>query len=298
MSTFAIAALIDHAVRAMPADQAFLNVGVWAGFTFLAGVRGNPGRTCIGVDDFSGFGGPRESFTARFEGLRSDRHSFFEMDYLRYFAEVHREPLGVYMYDGDHSYEHQLEGLRVAEPFFAPGCLVLVDDTNRDEPHRATYDFVAASERDYRVLLDVRTADSAHPTLWDGLIALEAGAGPAPATASSPAATDAPPALPPADPLVSIVLVDDGDGAEGALDAAHAQTWPRCEVLVTDRAGIRGAIDATAGDYVAFADAARPLRDTAVHMGLELPNQVQFFRSLGDARYREREGSLPALEPR
>jgi hypothetical protein len=204
------------------------------------------------------------------------------------------------VYDGDHSYEHQLEGLRVAEPFFAPGCMVLVDDTNRDEPHRATHDFVAGSERDYRVLLDVQTADSAHPTLWDGLIVLEAGRGPEPATGDRAAAPRQDPGHVPApsEPLVSIVLVDDGDAAESALEAARAQTWPRCEVLPTDRAGIRDAIDATAGDYVAFADAARPLRDTAVHMGLELPNQVQFFRALGDARYREREDSLPALEPR
>lgn len=311
MSTFAIAALIDHAVGGMPKGHAFLNVGVWAGFTFLAGVRRNPDRRCLGVDDFSGFGGPRESFTARFEKLRSDQHSFFEMDYLRYFEEIHREPLGVYMYDGDHAYEHQLEGLRVAEPFFASGCLVLVDDTNRDEPHRATLDFVAGSDREYRVLLDCRTADSAHPTFWDGLIVLEATGEPGQSTtpspdpspkqaaagASIPIAQDAVAVPPGSEPLVSIVLVDDGDaaGTDAALEAAHAQTWPNCEVLVTERGGIRGGIDATTGDYVAFADAARPLRKTAVHMGLALPNQVQFFRSLGDARYREREESLPAL---
>jgi hypothetical protein len=122
MSTFAIAALIDHAVREMPEDHAFLNVGVWAGFTFLAGAMQNPARTCIGVDDFSGFGGPREGFEARFERFASDRHSFHEMDYQRYFAEVHREPLGVYMYDGDHAYDHQLQGLRIAEPFFGPAA--------------------------------------------------------------------------------------------------------------------------------------------------------------------------------
>ena len=65
----------------------------------------------------------------------------------------------------------------------------------------------------------------------------------------------------------------------------------------TERCGIRRHAD-TGGDYVAFAKLARPLRKTAVHMGLALPNQVQFFRGLGETRYRERERSLPALEPR
>jgi len=35
-----------------------------------------------------------------------------------------------------------------------------------------------------------------------------------------------------------------------------------------------------------------------VHMGLAFPNHVQFFRTLGEPRYREREAALPALEPR
>jgi hypothetical protein len=303
MSTFAIAALIDHAVRGMPADQVFLNVGVWAGFTFLAGASQNPERRCIGVDDFSGFGGPRESFGARFAELSSPAHSFFEMDYLGYLAEVHSEPLGVYMYDGDHAYEHQLQGLEVAEPFFGPGCLVLVDDTNRDEPHRATLDFIARSEREYRLLLDCRTADSAHPTFWDGLMVLEASgerraaeAAPARGTGSDDSATPAEPGS-----LVSIVLVNDGAGhgrLEAALAAATAQTWPDCEVIVAEPGGIPEAIEATAGDYVAFAGTTTPLRPSAVHMGIAFPAHVQFFRALGDARYREREAALPSLESR
>jgi hypothetical protein len=307
MSTFAIAAIIDHAVRGMPDGHAFLNVGVWAGFTFLSGVARNPGRRCIGVDDFSGFGGPRETFTTRFEKLASSEHSFFEMDYQRYFAEVHSEPLGVYMYDGDHAYDHQLQGLKVAEPFFGPGCLVLVDDTNRDEPRQGTHDFIEKSDREYRMLLDCRTADSAHPTFWDGLMVLEAtGAartGPVDtseaASRGSPAASAGP--SPEAGSLVSIVIVDEGtDRAQldVALGAASAQTWPDCEAVVTDRAGIRDAIATTDGDYIAFTGASTPLPNTAVHMGLAFPNESQFFRRLGGPRYREQEAALPSLERR
>ena len=172
MSTFAVAALINEGVRRMPPGQAFVNVGVWHGFSFLSGMAGNAGRTCVGIDNFSEFGGPREEFLARFHAARSPHHAFHELDYRDYFARVHQGPIGFYIYDGDHAYEHQLRGLETAEPFLAPGCIILVDDTNDDEPARATRDFVAARPGAYRVLFERRTAHNSHPTFWNGVMVL------------------------------------------------------------------------------------------------------------------------------
>ena len=173
MSTFAIAAVINRAVSLIPADAAYVNVGVWNGFSLLVGMAGNAERRCIGVDNFSEFGGPREAFLARFERRRSARHDFHEMDYRAYFAERHDGPIGVYLYDGEHGYDNQLRGLEAAERFFAPGCVIVVDDTNLPEPRRATLDFVAARPGGYRTLLDRRTAGNGHPTFWNGLLVLQ-----------------------------------------------------------------------------------------------------------------------------
>jgi hypothetical protein len=172
MSTFAYASVINQAVAALPIGAAFVNVGVWHGFTFLAGLVGNAGQRCIGVDNFSEFGGPKDAFLPRFERWRGASHEFHEMDYSLYFASRHAGPIGVYLYDGEHSYANQLKGLEAAEPFFTKDCVVLVDDTNDDDPRRATYDFMAARPGKYRVLLDVRTAANGHPTFWNGLIVL------------------------------------------------------------------------------------------------------------------------------
>jgi len=173
MSTFAIAAVINRAVSLMPEGAAFVNVGVWNGFTFLAGMAGNPERRCVGVDDFSEFGGPRQPFLARFERRRSPSHAFYEMDYTDYFAKRHEGPIGVYLYDGEHGYDNQLRGLATAERFFAPGCVIIVDDTNLPDPRRATLDFMAARPGAYRVLLDRTTAGNGHPTFWNGLLVLQ-----------------------------------------------------------------------------------------------------------------------------
>lgn len=171
MCTYANAALIDKAVASMPEGTSFVNVGVWHGFSFLSGIAGNPDRPCVSVDNFSQFGGPRAEFLARFEKYRSARHEFHEMDYEAYFARVHRGPIGFYIYDGEHSYRNQFRGLEVAEPFFADGCVVLVDDTNDEEPRRATLDFINRHAGRYRLLFDRRTACNQHPTFWNGVMA-------------------------------------------------------------------------------------------------------------------------------
>jgi hypothetical protein len=170
LSTFAIAAMINRAVDRLPRDEAFVNVGVWNGFTLLAGMANNPARLCIGIDNFSELGRPREAFLSRFEQLKGPWHRFVEMDYERYFERQHQERIGVYIYDGHHAYSHQLKGLRLAEPFFSDTCLIFVDDTNWNDPRRATVDFITGSPHRYEMLLDVRTASNKHPTLWNGLM--------------------------------------------------------------------------------------------------------------------------------
>lgn len=174
MSTFAIACIINKAVREMPADQCFVNVGVWHGFTFLAGMLGNPDKRCIGVDNFSEFGGPRSEFRQRFMDAKSDAHTFFDMGYKQYFAGYHKQQaIGFYIYDGAHDYASQLDGLKIAEPYLAEGALILVDDTNWPDPDKATRDFMAASEFNYDIILDKKTSGNGHPTWWNGILVIQ-----------------------------------------------------------------------------------------------------------------------------
>ena len=315
MSTLALGWIIDAAVRAMPEGQAFVNVGVWNGFTFLAGLVNNPGKTCIGIDNFSQFYGPREEFLERFERHATPSHAFHDMDYREYFETLHREPIGVYVYDGEHSYENQLRGLEAAEPFFADGCLVLVDDTNWEEPRRGTLDFIAASRHGYERLFDEPTADKSHPTFWNGVMAFrfskesghtvfggagqlrgqgepDGGEGHRPHPFASYRGMDRVDGV----PTVSLV-VDAGRGdvtrLEETVESALAQTWPALELLVAsadhpptldDRArlvpgSVAAAVEQSRGEFVAFAGAGARLEAEDVHLGLGYPGLVQFFQA-------------------
>ena len=114
-STLALALIINRIVSDLRAGTAYLNIGVLHGFTLFAGMVGNADALCIGVDNGPRTVSPDGAFLRRFQQLKSDRHEFHGMGYEEYFARVHRSPIGFYLYDADHSYEHQLLNLRLAE---------------------------------------------------------------------------------------------------------------------------------------------------------------------------------------
>ncbi len=249
MGSFAGAAAINRGVERLGGSGAYVNVGVWNGFSLLCGMEGHPDTPCIGVDNFSQYSDRSTAFMELFEARKGSAHRFHRMDYRDYFASEHEGPIGFYFYDGDHAYEHQVRGLEIAEPFFSDDCVVMVDDTNWGRARQATYDFMAASERPYEVLLDAQTQHNGHPTFWNGLLIFQATGASRHGTKSSPRPGDALEARPeteiPSSPidfesrstLVSLVVCEVGEGGEAlarTIEAAFAQTWSQVEVVVVD----------------------------------------------------------------
>lgn len=173
MSTFAIGAIVNLTVSHMLPNESYVNVGVWNGFTLFSGMVGNTNKRCIGIDNFSGFGGPKEQFLANFNRLKSENHDFFELDYKVYFKEMHRGNIGVYYYDGDHSEEHQCEGLRIAEPYLSRDAVIIIDDVNRPGVILGTNKYIRETRLKFRLVGDLRTANDGHPTFWNGLIVMQ-----------------------------------------------------------------------------------------------------------------------------
>jgi hypothetical protein len=173
MSTFAIGAIINEGVSRMGAGKAFVNVGVWHGFTLLSGIASNGEKRCIGVDDYSQYGSPLAAFRERFEARSNANHEFYAMDCMEYFSAVHTGEIGFYLYDGHHGYENQLRALKAAEPFFAEDCIIFIDDTNYEEVRKGVKDFVLSSPYHYRILIDITTSCNYHPTFWNGFMIIQ-----------------------------------------------------------------------------------------------------------------------------
>ncbi len=131
---------------------------------------GNENRRFVGIDSFefrdatldqveqnlSSFGLPRP------ELLVGD---VFELVPAGALADV---PAGVWYYDALHTYDAQLEGLRIAEPWLAPGALLIVDDTDWEQVERAMDDYVAEQPRARRILT-IEGEDRGFPQWWEGM---------------------------------------------------------------------------------------------------------------------------------
>jgi hypothetical protein len=128
---------------------------------------------CIGVDHFTRFSNRPEPFHQHFNAIKSDCHFFYDMDFAEYFTHHHRTPIGCFMFDGAHDYNSQAGGLKLAEPYFAAGCIIVAADVNWTETRQAMLDFVQYSAGSYRILLDVQTNGNCHPTFWNGLMVLQ-----------------------------------------------------------------------------------------------------------------------------
>ena len=178
MCTFAIGALINLIVSEMPKDLVFVNIGVWYGFSFFCGIINNPGKKCVGVDNFTEFcdDAVKKAFYdkfAIFRGPDQAKHLFFDMDYLEYFEKYHKGKIGFYAYDADHREEAMLQALMVAEPFFADDCLILLDDINWSHVMKGIDRFLEQSGYEYNVLVKQHTCDYIHPSFWNGILLMQ-----------------------------------------------------------------------------------------------------------------------------
>jgi len=173
MSTFRIGRIINWIVSQMPADQQYVNVGVWHGFSLFAGMVGNPDKKCVGVDNFSLSSSSRISCRQDFIKFGSAKHDFFEMGMDEYFKKYHSGKIGFYFYDADHSYPAQLRGLELAEPFMADDCLIMVDDTNQEYPKQATLDFMKQSKYNYEIIIDEMTERPYDTEWWNGIMIIQ-----------------------------------------------------------------------------------------------------------------------------
>ena len=259
-STLACGAVVNAAVRHMPEELTFVITHVADGFMFLSGMLGNDRRTCVGIDRFDEADEAR--FRAQFDTRRSDRHSFVNCDWRECLREGIAPEIGVLLHNAGDSYEERLEGLRAAEPHLADGCLIVVPDANWDWCREAALDFALGSSLGWRVLLNERTPGE-HPTLWNGVMVMKAGA-------------DREPHVEIATETEIVEPVDVGDATPRhhppRVTVIHyrnpwvgIQDYPNLEIIGLDAGeSVREAFEDSSGDYVVALDSDVELSPSAL----------------------------------
>lgn len=164
--------LLNYAVSLLPPHEAHLHIGVYCGLSLSYAMTGNFDKIHYANDDFSHAPGIREEFYGWMGNygfmpyVKFQEGDCFEM--LRMNPPFIQHQIGVYFYDAGHTYENQLNGLRLAEPYLADEALIIIDDTNWDEPAGANRDWIAENPHAF-MMFDLPTPGNCHPTWWNGI---------------------------------------------------------------------------------------------------------------------------------
>ena len=163
-------ALLNLAAACLGPDEAYVEIGVFHGASLIAAMLGNEDRRFVGIDDFGFRGASLEKVEQNLERFGVPRPELLVGDAFELVPSgaLAGSPVGVWYYDASHSYEAQLDGLRIAEPWLAPGALMIVDDTDWEKVEHAMDDYLAEQPRARR-LLSIDGKDRGFPQWWEGM---------------------------------------------------------------------------------------------------------------------------------
>jgi predicted O-methyltransferase YrrM len=166
-------ALLNLATSLLDEDEAYVEIGVFHGASLVAASLGNEDKQIVGVDTFEFRDGSLESVERSLERFGVPRPQIVVGDVFDLVARGELDALrvGVWYYDALHTYEAQLDGLRIAESLLAPGALVIVDDSDWEQVERAIADYLAGQPR-ARMLLTIDGKDRGFPQWWEGMAVL------------------------------------------------------------------------------------------------------------------------------
>ena len=162
-------ALLNLAASCRAPGEAYVELGSFRGTSLISAKLGNGGEF-VAIDDFSFEGASREQLEANLRRFGVDGARIVEgdaFDVLRSDA-LDGTRAGVWYYDAAHSYEQQLDGLVLAEPYLADRALLVVDDSEWDFVGRATREYLEREPR-ARMLFDIPGHADGESPWWCGV---------------------------------------------------------------------------------------------------------------------------------
>lgn len=167
-------ALLNLAASCLRPAESYVEVGVFHGASLVAAMLGNEGRRFVGLDSFEFRDGSLDRVEQNLAHFGVGQPELIVGDVFELVpgGALGEARAGVWYYDALHTYEGQMEGMRIAEPWLAPGALLIVDDTDWEQVARAMDDYLAEQPRARRVLT-IDGKDRGFPQWWEGMQVLE-----------------------------------------------------------------------------------------------------------------------------
>ena len=163
--------LLNLAVGALSDGEVYVEIGCYKGASLIGASAGNPAAKIYACDNFSQFRATADELRATLARRTAPGQvSFHDMefrDFLR-LRPWHPASIGVYFYDGGHSFADQYEALALVLGSLANDALVIIDDTNKRNV-RAANRLFARCVPGFELVLDLRTARNHSPAWWNGI---------------------------------------------------------------------------------------------------------------------------------
>ena len=162
-------ALLNLAAGCLEPGETYVEVGTFRGTSLIGAALGRE-ADIVAIDDFSKASADPAELRANLVRFGVEGVTLLEGDVFELLREgaLSERRVGVYYYDADHSYEAQLEGLRLIEPYLAERALLVVDDSDWENVAAATRDYLAVQPK-ARMFFDIPGSGKGFPWWWEGM---------------------------------------------------------------------------------------------------------------------------------
>jgi hypothetical protein len=155
----------------------YVEIGTWKGSSIISALYKNKVKaTCI--DNWSEMGGPVNEFKnnlSLYLNKNTDSElTIIEKDCFTLTNKDIIEPIDIFMYDGEHTYESHKKAISYFKDFFAKYVIILVDDwVFRDYIRQGTYDGINIAELKIHYfkeigLVNTNDFNTSGDTFWNG----------------------------------------------------------------------------------------------------------------------------------
>jgi predicted O-methyltransferase YrrM len=163
-------ALLNLAVSLLPPGEAYVEVGTYRGTSLVGALLGNEAEA-VAIDSFAFRDGSREVLDENLAAFGvAGRVTVLEGDAYDMLGggALGTRRVGVYYWDAGHDRDEVSRGLRLIEPWLAPGALLIVDDSDWERVSLGVDDHLAADPHARRILT-IDGSGRGAPQWWEGM---------------------------------------------------------------------------------------------------------------------------------
>jgi len=149
----------------------YLEVGTWAGSSFISALYKNNTVEAVAIDNWSEFGGPKAEFIQNLDKYLDSSYKFSFIEKDCFTVNLQGKLFDVYMYDGGHTYHDHVKAITHFKDNLAESAVIIIDDWNENEVRKGT--FVGFEQASIQIIHkeEIISPGNCSPSFWNGMAA-------------------------------------------------------------------------------------------------------------------------------